>query len=126
MVVPLLALLIFGGMKMAMLYRAYNVVSNATMVGLRFAAPVGGTSGIAVQGIRDALSGGGLDPEAAAISVTRDARGTLPAEANSSPAPWGEPLYVAVRYSYRLSIPFVGEREVVLERRMVGRSERGY
>jgi len=79
-------LLIFGGVELARMYHAQQVLSQAAAEGARFAAIYGGNDPVVSTRIEQQLANGGLDPAQVTVEIFA--------------GDWQEPVTV------RLSMPF--------------------
>lgn len=79
-------LLIFGGVELARMYHAQQVLSQAAAEGARFAAIYGGADSVVQDRIEQQLANGGLDPAQVTVEIFA--------------GDWQEPVTV------RLSMPF--------------------
>jgi len=92
-ILVVVVLLIFGGVEMALMYHAQQVLSQAAAQGARFAAIYGGDSDAVRDRVRQQLAAGGIHPDRTEIIVYV--------------GNWQEPITVRVQMAWRPNIPLL-------------------
>lgn len=85
--------LIFGGVEMALMYHAQQVLSQAAAQGARFAAIYGGDGDAVRERVRHELAAGGIHPDRTEIIVYV--------------GNWQEPITVRVQMPWRPNVPLL-------------------
>ena len=91
--VAVLAIIIFGGIELALMYHAEQVLTQAAAEGARFAAIYGGDESAVRERVRQQLAAGGIEPDRAEIIIYMGS--------------WDEPITVRVQMVWKPDIPLV-------------------